>query len=81
MHVLVTSLLLAILLIILHLHSDVFFEKKENAELGSPSFKQVVTDVYRGQLKDEKGLTVNDYILGASLLTGIRPPNLSMNIM
>ncbi len=81
MHIYVTSLLLVILLIILHLHNDVFFKKKEHAELGAPSISQVITDVYRDKIKDKLGMTVNDYILGSSLLNNIRPPNSKINIL
>ncbi len=80
MHIYVTSLLLVLLLIVLHLHQDVFFKKKEHAELGAPSTEQVITDVYRGRMKDESGMTVNDYILGASLLNNIRPPNSKITV-
>ena len=83
MHIIVTALLLALLLIILHLHKDTFFNNSQEnmAVLGSSDFNSSMIDVYRAQLKNKLGMNVNDYVLESSLMTGIGLPKRGVRIL
>jgi len=42
--------------------------KKEHADLSAPSFDDSLVDKYRSYIKDNRGMTLNDYALESAIV-------------
>lgn len=66
---------IVIVLVLLLAFYAVFVRKENMAELAAPNFRGSLVDVYRDQIKDKKGMTVDDYALEGQLITGQQIPS------
>lgn len=74
-----TTIVIAVIIIVLIIVIMMIFGKKEHATQ-EPSFYKSLLDKDRANVKNKRGLTVNDYLLETKLLTGL-PVSQGIKIM